>query len=273
MAYSNCCRLLTVLSAAILLFISACGGSRVVLSPTLNVSSKISSSEGVVVARFIHAGKTERRFNFITLTPENFSSSNNANRIRIEAIKDFSGGGSIFASKVKSGQYSVRNFLSYYVIDEKVYQRDLFLQKNFGNFTVKPGHTTDLGTIVYYPKTVNGKKTGLFVRVPNLESFEVLENYLPFYRFDKSNILGWNEDKLNEKMMSSFEAIYRNPLTYYKSYVSPNGTLYLLAKFGVIVSRSPDGHWNLEKLNTNLKTFVHKIQNCKKSLWWQGIED
>lgn len=246
-----------VLSLVLPLFLvltQGCGtASRVNTLPTLTNKTILSENQGIVIARVINASGNPLPFNQLTLTPDNINESDKIKWQELQSLNPQMNGSTIFGAPVKAGAYSLNSISTYYSNGAYWYSRFARADPKFGTFEVKPNQVTDLGTIIYYTKPQDDRYLELLVHLPEAELGEVLDKYFSFYTYDKNNILGWTEDGLEDERESLFLSVAQNPITFNKTYLSPDKSLYFLGNFGMVVKRTNFGDWELDAVDSNLK--------------------
>lgn len=233
------------------LLLTGCAG-QVNMRPTLTPETQLSASEGLVVARIINASAYPLPFNYLTVTPENLNENSKVKPERLSSLPYPSDTTTVFASPLKQGSYALSSIMAFHMRGDYWYSRGAGADAKFGTFDVKPGQVTDLGTIVYYPKPQEDRYMDTLLRVPEPTLGEVLEHYFPFYNFDPALTTTWNEDGTEDERQNLFVSIAQNPVTYRERYEAPDGTLHFLSSLGVIMTRSPQGEWSLDAVDTNL---------------------
>ena len=237
--------------AMFVLFLAGCAAPVNMLT-TLDESTVLNEGEGIVVARIINAGSVSLPFNQLTLTPENLNESAEVKPERLLAKYPATGGSTVFSSPVPAGSYALRNVRAFYTNGDRWYSRYVSSDATFGTFEVRPGQITDLGTLIYYPKTQEDRYVDTLVRLPDSASGEVLEKYFSFYNFDKNALQTWLVDGSEEDSLAEFASMVQNPVVFDKRYLAPNGSLYFLGRLGAIIERTADGDWLLDAVDTNL---------------------
>ncbi|TQV71169.1 hypothetical protein FKG94_19980 [Exilibacterium tricleocarpae] len=234
-----------------LLLLGGCAG-QVNMLPTLSEQTRPQADQGVVVARVINASAYPLPFNQLTITPENLNESRQIKPERLVAPYPLVDSSSVFSAPVAAGSYSLSSIRAFYSNGDYWYSRFVSADARFGTFEVRPGQVTDLGTIIYYPKSQEDKYMDMLLRLPASEPGEVLAKYFPFYPVEPADILSWDSDDYDEERESLYVSAAQNPVTYDASYLAPDDSLYFLAKLGVIVKRTADGEWELDAVDTNL---------------------
>ena len=247
----NFCRKFSRLLVAIctIAVLGGCAGG-VNMAPTLSAKTNVTPEQGVVVARFINTSAYPLPFNFLTISPKNVNESDKIKPLRLTMLDTVITDSTIFAAPVEAGSYSLDNMYSFHSRGDYWYSRWAATNANLGTFEVKPGQVTDLGTIIYYPKPQEDKYSDEFSRIPSANPAEVLQQFFPFYDLQETEVLGWNEEGLDDDLQDKFVSIAQNPITYDESYKTRNGDVYFLGKLGVIVKRTADGDWDLDAVDT-----------------------
>lgn len=233
------------------LLLSGCAG-QVNMLPTLSEQTRLQADQGIVVARVVNASAYPLPFNHLTITPENLNESGQIKPERLVAPYPLADSSTVFSSPVTAGSYSLSSIRAFHSQGEYWYSRFVSADARFGTFEVIPGQVTDLGTIIYYPKSQEDKYIDTLLRLPEPEPGEVLAKYFPFYPFDPGVIRGWDGDDYDEERESLYVSAAQNPVTYQGSYLAPDGSIYFLAKLGVIIKRTAGGDWELDAVDTNL---------------------
>lgn len=237
----------------VLLVIQGCGSASKINSVfPLSKTTVLSKNEGIVVARFINASGMQLPFNKLTLTPKNINESKNIKWQVLRSKQTLLNETAIFSSAIRSGDYSLEGFGSYYHNDGSYYVQSVTAGIILGTFTVKANQVTDLGTIIFYAKPQEDKFYPIFMRLPEPELAEVIEKYFPFFQYDKNNILTWDVTDLEDENRSDYLSIVQNPTSFEKIFRSHDNSIYFLGKLGAIVRRSNIGDWELDVLDTNL---------------------
>ena len=245
---------LFTLLISVILLLTGCAG-QINMPPTLTSETQLEASEGLVVARGINGSAYRFPFNHIMLAPQNV---NENKKVKFESLTSLPypyDDTTVFAAPLKAGSYSLTSLYSYFILGDYHYSRYGNTDAAFGTFSVKPGEVTDLGTLIYYPKPQEDHYINTVLRIPSPVSGEVLTNHFPFYSFDRENVNTWDEDGANEDRENLYVSVAQNPVKFRHRYQAADGTLYFLASLGVIVTRSPDGEWGLDAVDTNLPTY------------------
>lgn len=229
-----------------------CAG-QVKMLPTLTPSTVLKENQGVVVARVINASGYPLPFNQLTITPESVNESKESKFERLLAVRSNTVGTTAFSSPVKAGTYALSSLRAFHSNGNFWYSRFANADVKFGTFSVEPGAITDLGTLIYYPKSQDDKYVNMLLRLPESEQGEVLNTYFPFFADEGKSYLSWHQDDLDDERASNYASVVQNPVYYNLRYLAPDGTLYFLSKFGVIMTRSIEGEWSLDAVDTNLE--------------------
>jgi hypothetical protein len=235
-----------------IIILGGCAG-QVNILPPLSEKSNLKPNEGVVVARIVNTSAYPLPFNYLTLAPENLNESDKIKWLRLSSLEKPVNSTTVFSSAVPAGNYALSDIYSYISRGEYFYRKMAGADTEFGVFQVKPGEVTDLGTIVYYPKPQEDKYIDTLVRLPETSKGEVLQKHFPFYSFNPELINGWKNDDFDEDRQNTFASMAQNPVTFDDRYLAPDGSVYFLAKLGVIVKRTPIGEWELDAVDTNLE--------------------
>lgn len=235
-----------------LAFLAGCAG-QVNILPTLDESTTLDVDQGLVVARVINASSYPLPFNQLTIAPENLNESSTVKPERLIARHSHAKGTTVFASPVSSGSYALSSVRAFHMAGEYWYSRFASTDAKLGTFDVKPGKVTDLGTLIYYPKSLEDKYINLLLRAPEPETGEVLDKYFAFYDYKTDEVTGWKLDEREDERESLYISVVQNPVSYKPGYLAPDGTIYFLSKLGVIIKRASDGSWDLDAVDTNLE--------------------
>ncbi len=243
----------SIIGALSLAFILGCGASYTTPRPVLDQKTLVKPDSGIVVARVINASSYPLPFNNLTITPENLNTSKKIKPNELQALHPLRKDTSVFASSVPIGNYSLHHINAWYIRGEYRYSFFIPSSTKFGTFEVKPGHVTDLGTLVYYPKPQTDNYLKIISRIPDTANGEVLKNHFPFYQYDPNKVISWKEDGLTEDRESMFVSIAQNPLIYDETYLAPDGSVHFLSRLGIILTRTSEGEWLIDGVDTNLK--------------------
>lgn len=241
--------------ALLLIVLAGCAGDVNMLS-TLSEKTKLEHEQGIVVVRVINASSYPLPFNQVTITPKNLNESKKIKPSRLQAIYAPLTNSTVFASPIASGSYSFDSIRSFHIQGDYWYSHFVPSDAKFGTFEIKPGQVTDLGTIIYYPKPQNDKVLNILVRQEPEVAGKILDQFLPFYQYDKSHITGWRDDEFEENRNAIYVSAAQNPVTYNKIYLAPDGSIYFIGKLGVILKRSAEGEWSVDAVDTNLDLFA-----------------
>jgi len=241
-----------VLLSFVLFLTQGCGSSKINRLQTLKKDTIVGSNQGIVIARVVNASGSFLPFNGLTLTPENVNESDNNKFQRLQSLNPEMNGTTVFASPVSIGNYSLNSISSYFFNGEYRLSRYARPNAKFGTFEVKPNQVTDLGTIVYYTKPQDDKYLEMLLHSSEVSYGEVLDKHFSFYKYEKENVLGWNENGLEEEHQSQFFSAAQNPKIFKKTYFSPDKSLYFLGKLGFFIKRTNFGDWELDAVDTNL---------------------
>lgn len=226
--------------------------SQVNMLPTLSETTTFQPHEGLVVARVINASGYPLPFNHLTIAPKNLNESKEIKAQRLVSPALHISGTTVFASPVKAGSYALSNIRAFHSAGDYWYSRFVSSNATFGTFEVKPGQVTDLGTIVYYPKSQDDKYINTLIRIPETSRGEVLRKYFSFHNINNTPISSWNDDELEQERQSQYVSVARNPVVYPRKYLAPDQSLYFLGKLGIIIKRTSKGEWELDAVDTNL---------------------
>lgn len=234
-----------------LLVLVGCAG-QVNMTPTLDRDTQVPPGQGVVVARVINASGMAPPLNQLTLAPENLNESTQVKPERMVSLRPSMHSSTLFASPVKAGHYAIHSLRAFYSGGDRYYSQFVDADAKLGTFEVKPGQVTDLGILIYYTKPHGDRYTELLLRIPDTEPAAVLNTHFPFYDYSAESVLGWLDDGNDSDRMSLYVSVAQNPVTFKAHYRAPDGSLYFLAKLGVILKRSAVGEWTLDAVDTNL---------------------
>lgn len=232
--------------------LGGCAG-QVNILPPISKDTNLKPNEGLLVARIVNTSAYPLPFNYLTIAPENLNESEKVKWLRLSFLEKSVNSTSVFSSAVPAGNYALSDIYSYISRGDYYYQKGASADTEFGVFQVKPGEVTDLGTIIYYPKPQEDKYLNTLVRLPETEKGEVLQKHFPFYSFDPELINGWKNDDFNDERQNTFASMAQNPVTFDDRYLAPDGSVYFLAKLGVIMKRTALGEWELDAVDTNLE--------------------
>lgn len=241
-----------VLFLLVAFLLGGCAG-QVNILPPITKDTNLNPNEGIVVARIVNTSAYPLPFNYLTIAPENLNESEKVKWLRLSFLEKSVNSTSVFSSAVPAGNYALSDIYSYISRGDYYYQKGASADTEFGVFQVKPGEVTDLGTIIYYPKPQEDKYLNTLVRLPETEKGEVLQKHFPFYSFDPELINSWKNDDFNDERQNTFASMAQNPVTFDDRYLAPDGSIYFLAKLGVIVKRTSLGEWELDAVDTNLE--------------------
>ena len=240
-----------LMACAVVLVLGGCA-SGVNMLPALSAESPPIAGQGVVVVRVVNASSFSLPFNQLTITPKNYHESKKIKLERLEALVNRTSKSTVFSSAVNSGSYSLSSIRAFHSNGNFWYSRFVSADAEFGTFEVKPGQVTDLGTLIYYPKSQDDKYMDTLMRRPAIENGHVLKQFFPFYEFDERQVIGWIDDEFAEERDSFYVSAATNPVYFHEEYLAPDGSMYFIGKLGVIVKRTIDGEWELDAVDTNL---------------------
>lgn len=258
----------TFIVLAVLL--SGCAG-QVNMLPTLSQQTQLQPDQGIVVARIINASAYPLPFNQLTIDPENLNESKNIKPERLLALETQPKSSTVFSSPVKAGNYALSSIRAFHSAGDYWYSRFISSDAKFGTFEVKPGQITDLGTLIYYPKSQDDKYINTLLRLPNNNKGEVLRKFFSFYPANTNELLDWNADDYSDDRNSLFTSAAQNPVAYNKRYLAPDNSVYFLCKLGVIIKRTPKGDWEIDAVDTELD-LTSVAQNSQGDLIVGGEE-
>lgn len=237
--------------AALATLLAGCAG-QVNMVPTLSEETVVQPNQGLVVARVVNASGYPLPFNQLTLDPENLNESTKIKPERLSALTDQRNSSTVFAAPLKSGMYALSSIRAFHSNGNFWYSRFASTTAKFGTFEVSPGQVTDLGTIIYYPKSQGDRYVNMLLRRPAAEPADTLQRYFPFYDFDLDAVSGWDRDERDMERNTAYVSAARNPVTYNDKYLAPDGSLYFVGKLGIIIKRDPQGDWLLDAVDTNI---------------------
>lgn len=240
----------TAIVLPLLAIISGCA-AQVNMLPTLSPETVLTPQEGVVVVRVINASSYPLPFNQLTIAPENLNANEKILPSRLTAIDKDIEGSTIFAAPTKAGNYSLSGIRALHFRGEFIYSRFVDSDISLGTFTVKPGEVTDLGSLVFYQQPDEDRYLEVLTRVPDSANGSDLSEYFDFFKYDESTLKSWKEDGKEDDRESLFFSIVQNPTVFEDTYIAPDNSLYFLGKLGVILSRTPDGEWEMDAVDTN----------------------
>ncbi|QIL90076.1 hypothetical protein GNX18_10145 [Microbulbifer sp. SH-1] len=240
---------------AVLLFLGGCA-SQVNMLPTLSEKTVLQPQQGVVVAKVINASSYPLPFNQLTINPKNLNESSEVKSPRLTALANNYRGSTVFAAPVNAGDYALSSIRAFHSHGDFWYSRFVTTDAKFGTFRVNPGQVTDLGTIIYYPKSQGDKYINMLLRQPSEAAGSTLHESFPFYDFTLDSVHGWMEDEYEQERNSNYVSAARNPVTYNEQYAGPDGSLYFVGKLGIIIKRSPQGEWSMDAVDTNIDLYT-----------------
>ncbi len=257
------------LLAVALVLVSGCAGNINYLSPLPEKNSApLSQNHGIVVAKIINASLS-KPFNELIITPDNINESKDAEYQLLNSIRPLSDGSTVFASETPGGTYTVGAIGFRHVQDDLIYYQTIPFSKESGTFEVKPEQITDLGNLLFYQKKQGDKYIGMLLRVPGEQS-NVLSTYFPSYKTPGTHINSWNEDKLDDERENMYLSASHHPTIFDSRYKSPDGSLYFLAKLGVILKRDSRGDWSQDTVDT-ISSLTAISQNTKGDIAVGGL--
>lgn len=230
---------------------SACSINKVNILPTLS-PGQAPSKKGLVIARVIDATNVGLPINQLTIIPQNLNESKKIKPSRLIALQSRMNGTTVFASPVDPGNYSLASISAFHSRGTIQHGYFAHIDSQFGLFQVKAGQVTDLGAIVYYRKPQGDRYVDTVLRVDDAHGGEVLKENYPSYKGDLSEILTWKEDGLSDQRQAQLASVAQNPTTFNNRYLAPDGSVYFLAKLGVIIYLQPDAGWGMDAVDTNL---------------------
>ncbi|WP_045856296.1 beta propeller repeat protein [Teredinibacter purpureus] len=233
------------------LILSGCAVSGVNFSPALTKDSVIDNTQGVVTVRVVNAGTIPLPFNFLTVVPENLNESEEIKAVSLESIANTVGDSSMFTSQVPAGNYTVSSIRGYYALGEYWYSRWVNGDVTLGTFTVEPGKTTDLGTLIYYPKSQGEKYLNTLIRSPGSNTESLVNTHTPFLTYDAQNILSWNDDEREDERYATYASTVQNPVVYNRRYIARDNSVYFIGKLGFILQRDASGEWHEDAVDTD----------------------
>lgn len=244
--------LMVAATLCFLAFLTGCTPSQVNMLANIDEETPILPEQGLVTARVINAGSYPLAFNQLTIAPENVNESEDVKYQRLAAKLPAAGNSTVFASPVDPGRYALQNIRAFYTVGDGWYSRWVQSDATFGAFEVNAGQVTDLGTIIYYPKTTEDKYVDTLLRVPDSSSGEVIDRYFSFHQYDTAAINSWEEDESVDERYFTFASMAQNPVMFSVTHKSGDGKLYFIGKLGSILIRHPDGSWDVDAVDANL---------------------
>lgn len=223
------------------------------MAKPLTEKSKPTSQKGVVTAKVINVGPYPLPFNQLTIAPDNVNESKKVVPTRLQSKKTNTKGTTIYASEVDPGTYAVTSIRSFHINGDYSYSRFVTTDAQMGTFDVKPGHVTDLGTLIYYPKPDGDRYRDVLMRLPSFQNNlgATLTNYFPYVKSHKEGMLTWHDDEQDEERNILYSSIVQNPVLFNKRVQGPNGDIHFLSKLGVILSLNNDGEFVMDAVDTN----------------------
>lgn len=221
-------------------------------------STTLSPEEGFIVARVIDASGDAIPLNQLTIIPKNLNESEENNYLRLRSLENTVGTSTIFFSAVGSGEYSIDSIRAYYANHQYYISKFAVTDTKLSTFLVEPGKITDIGTIVFYPKAMDDQYKNIIVRSPTSLPLKDVMPYaasvMDFAPIDAA----WIDDEYDDERRTNYISAARNPVTFNERYMAPDGTLYFIGKLGAIVSRSRNGEWYFDAVDTDFD--LHAIQ-------------
>ncbi|GAA6146460.1 hypothetical protein [Thalassolituus maritimus] len=237
----------------ILFVVSVTGcASQVRFVNSVDDETTLKENEGLVTLKIINGGLADVPFNEIDILPENLNESKNIKPITLKPFASDFNGISAFAAAVPSGRYSIASIYALHFGYQQYYRNGVFLDSSYGTFTVKPGAVTDLGTLVYYPRSEGDKYVKTIIRKPGERDLGLIETYVPGFVIGSDALLGWDEDGKDEEYFEEYIFAAQNPVAFKRYSVDPNGNIYFLGRLGYIVIRESNGEWTEDALDTDL---------------------
>lgn len=244
---------LSILCSLLLVSLLTGCASQINMLPTLD-ENNIQSEQGAIVARVINASSYSLPLNQLTISPENLNASSEIKPDRMSAHKNTGlSGTTVFAAQAAPGNYALNSVRAFHSNGDYWYSRFINADAKFGTFSVEAGKITDLGTLIYYQRPEEDRYYNTLIRLPNSDSSDIIDQYFSFYRYQAEDINSWDEDDRDTEREDLFASAAQNPTTYSTRYLAPDGTLYFLAKLGVIIKRSSSGDWSLDAVDTNFE--------------------
>ena len=243
-------RALKVLLVSAVAVLSACS-SQVEYLSAMDETTVVAADEGIVVARIINATGYPAPLNQLTIAPEGLNTSDAEKYQRLLAQEARLNGTTVFASPVGAGNYTLASLGAWHSNGSFYYQHFVPGGTELGTFSVQPGQVTDLGMLIYYPRSDGDKYYKEIIRVP-AEPGEVLEKYFSFVDKDVLPVRSWDDDGNDDDRNTFFASAAQNPTTFETPYLAPDGSIYFLGKLGVIVKRTATGEWEMDVVDTNL---------------------
>lgn len=246
----------TLLIASI--YLSACVPSTVNIRPAL--AAPPSSEEagfGVVVARVIHTDSGGAPFNYLRLEPSNLNSSADVKSEDLTAITVPLSSGSFYVSSIPAGTYSLSYIRTYYSDGQFYISKWVKGGLDLGTLEVREGVLTDLGELIFYPKSEGDTIKYKLARIPNSNNSALLKNVRPEISDHFTDVTTWNDDGNESERQDFFAAAAQNPVGYNVQYHDPNsGTTYFAGKLGFILGYNENGEWQADAIDTNNEIFA-----------------
>lgn len=228
-----------------------CVAPAVYLVDPLSESTVMEAEQGYVIARVVNAGNVAYPLNYLTIAPKNLNESSTIKPTRLSALNSTYGESTIFASPVVAGEYSLASIRSYHSNGERWYSRWINGEVSIGTFEVKPGVVTDLGTIIYYPKSQGDRYIETLLRSPGENNAKIVKSLLPFFQYEADESIGWNEDENDSDRHALYSSAVQNPVVYNRRYLAPDGSVYFIGKLGTIIKRTASAEWLLDAVDTD----------------------
>jgi hypothetical protein len=265
-----------LLSLFMVLALAGCTSNNVKMLPAFwTATTVLTPNEGIVVVRVVDAGNSALPFNHLSITPLQNNPPEENRSERLIAVDAPMTNSVIFAAPVTAGNYSFRNLLSFHIKqatgDTRYSYTRWAVNPKLGRFSVKGGQVTDLGTLIHYPAKPQDEPGNILLRLPPDTAGEVIDKFFSFYRYDKNNVLGWNEDGFDKDRAAFVQQLAKQPMTFNHTYLAPDDSIYFIGKLGTILNRTAQGEWQTDTINTALD-LSGIVQNEQSDLLVGGNE-
>lgn len=237
---------------SILFAVSVAGcANQVRIVQSVDDDTILNEGEGLLTFKIINGGLTDVPFNEVDILPDNLNESRNIKPITLKPVAPEYNGISAFATAIPSGRYSLASIYAFHMGYQQYYSNGVLLDSSYGTFIVKPGAVTDLGTLIYYPKSEGDKYVKTIIRKPSAPDLSVIEKYIPGFAIGSGAVIGWDEDGKDEQYFEEYIFAAQNPVAFKRYSVDPDGNIYFLGRLGYIVIRKSDGEWIEDALDTD----------------------
>lgn len=175
-----------------------------------------------------------------------------------------------YAGSLPPGTYQVLSFKSVETKSTVTTTTTAPLLNKLGSFRIETGRLTDLGTVVYYPKSgENGKVNFVALPIGGKESQSSVKKLNPvaYAAVSRNNILGWQDLKLN--LTPAMIAGIMNNLPHLNHpFEAKDGDVFFGGLLGKIYVRSSAGKW--KTLDTGTMREIFRVEKAGDSLYATG---